>query len=121
MIRYLLDRDVMSQLDQPEPARHKNVNAWLRSIPDSALHVGAISVVEAWRGLEKARRAAAGQPESLTACDRFEDAFARLLRTFDGRIVVVDERIAKLWGRLRGRSDKNQWISDWPRARSFMT
>ena len=54
MTRYLLDRDVMSQLDQPEAKRHKNVRAWLKTIPDSALYVGAITVMEAWRGFGNA-------------------------------------------------------------------
>jgi predicted nucleic acid-binding protein len=107
--RYLLDRDVMSQLDQPEAKRHKNVRAWFRTVPDSDLFVSAITVMEAWRGFARARRMAGGSPKAVALCDGYEEAFERLMATFDGRVVPVDERVARIWGRLRGRSDRNQW------------
>lgn len=109
MTHYLLDRDVMSQLDQPEASRHQNVRAWLRSVPDNALHVSAITVMEAWRGFAKVRRAAARRPEALSDCDAYERAFENLMATFEDRVVAVDAQVAKLWGQLRGRLDKNHW------------
>jgi predicted nucleic acid-binding protein len=109
VIRYLLDRDVMSQLDQPDTRRHLNVRAWLRSVPDDALYVSAITVMEAWRGFALARKAAANRPARLSECDAYESAFTRLMEAFAARVVAVDEPVAKLWGALRGSLERNQW------------
>ena len=56
-----------------------------------------------------ARRRAEGHPARLSECDAFEAAFARLMQTFSGRVIAVDERVAKLWGELRRSSDKHHW------------
>ena len=109
MIRYLLDRDVMSQLDLPEARRPENVKSGFMAIPDDALHVSAITIMEAWRGFALVGRRAAGSPVKLAQCDAYENAFARLTETVAGRIVVVDEQGAKLWGELRGRLDRHHW------------
>ena len=107
MTRYLLDRDVMSQLDQPEAARHENVRAWFRSVPDDALHVSVLTINEAWRGFGNIRKRAVGRPAKLSQCDAFESAFTKLTNSFAGRIIAVDDQVAKLWEELRGALDKN--------------
>ena len=109
MTRYLLDRDVMSQLDQPEAKRHKNVRAWLKTIPDSAPYVSAITVMEAWRGFGNARRKSVRSPARMSQSDAFENAFEKLISAFEERVVPIDAQVAKLWGQLRGRFDKNHW------------
>ena len=109
MIRYLLDRDVMSQLDQPEMNRHANVRAWLATVPDSALHVSAITVVEAWKGLAAARKRASGDPDRLRDQERFELALDTLLASLADRIMPIDGPVAKQWGKLLGHQDKNRF------------
>lgn len=108
MTRYLLDRDVMSQLDQQERDRHENVRAWFTSVPDNSLYVSAITVMEAWKGLTLARRRASDNPARLRQCGLYENAFAELMKSLAGRIVPIDEPVAKLWGTLLGQQDKNR-------------
>lgn len=109
MTRYLLDRDVMSQLDQSEGDRHQNVSAWLATVPDDRLYVSAITVMEAWKGLAAARRRVADRPTLLRVHERYELAFDRLLGALADRIVPIDEDVAKLWGRMLGRKDANRF------------
>ena len=109
MTRYLLDRDVMSQLDQPDGARHENVRAWLETIPDDRLYVSAITVMEAWKGLAAVRRRAGERADRLRACLRYEAAFGRLVDALADRIVPIDEPVAKQWGMMLGARDAHRF------------
>lgn len=108
MTRYLLDRDVMSQLDQPDGERHVNVRAWLETIPDDRLHVSAITVMEAWKGLAAERRRAGNRSDRLSTCLRYETAFGRLVDALSDRIVAIDEPIARRWGTMLGWKDAHR-------------
>ncbi len=109
MTRFLLDRDVLSQLDQPEAKRHVNVREWFGTVPDNALFMSAVTVMEGWYGRAKARKNAAGSPEGLADCDRYDAEYEKLLAAFGERIVPVDEGVAKVWGQLRAVKDQHVW------------
>ena len=84
--------------------------AWHNTVPDNALYVSAITVMEAWRGFANARKKAeAKSPKDISECDAYENDFEKLISAFEGRIVPIDGQIAKRWGQLRGRQDKNHW------------
>lgn len=109
MTSFLLDRDVLSQLDQPENKRHVNVRKWFRTIPDNDLYMSAVTVMEGWRGKAKARKEAAGSLKKLAECDRYDADYELLLSAFEGRIIPVDEGVAKIWGQLRAEKDSHVW------------
>jgi toxin FitB len=50
---YLLDTNVISELRRPRP--HGAVVAWLRGIPDSDLHLSAVTIGELQAGVEITR------------------------------------------------------------------
>ena len=96
---YLLDANVLREAG----ARgHLNVRAWLRSVPERALFISAVTVLEARRGWEVRRRR---EPElaevRLAGLAALEEAYA-------GRIVPVDRDIAAEWARLLGEHDRNR-------------
>ena len=113
--RYLLDRDVLAQLDLPEAHRDANVRAWLRSVPDNALYLSAVTVTEAWRGLHMARIAASGDGRGTAQIRAAEAALTMLLDAFHGRIVGIDAEIARLWGISPAASDRSDG-PDWDAA-----
>lgn len=96
---YLLDANVLREAG----ARgHPNVRAWLRSVPESALYISALTVLEARRGWEMRKRR---EPELAEVCLA---AFATLEEAYAGRIVPVDRDIAAEWARLLGEHDRNR-------------
>ena len=50
---YLLDTNVVSELRRTRP--HGAVVAWLKGIPDSALHISAVTIGEIQAGIEMTR------------------------------------------------------------------
>jgi predicted nucleic acid-binding protein len=50
---YLLDTNVVSELRRSRP--HGSVLAWLRSVPDSELHLSAVTIGELQAGVELTR------------------------------------------------------------------
>ncbi len=50
---FLLDTNVVSELRRPRP--HGAVVAWLRDVPDSDLHVSAVTIGELQAGVEMTR------------------------------------------------------------------
>lgn len=97
--RYLLDANVLREVGA---GGHVNVRAWLRSVPDEALFVSAVTVLEMRKGWELRRRRDPVLAEMcLAGLTALEDAYA-------GRIVPVDRDIAAEWARLLGQHDRNR-------------
>ena len=98
-IGYLLDANVLREAG----ARgHLNVRAWLQSVPERALFISAVTVLEARRGWEVRRRREPDLAEArLAGLTALEEAYA-------GRIVPVDRDIATEWARLLGEHDRNR-------------
>jgi predicted nucleic acid-binding protein len=85
---YLLDTNVVSELRRPDRANPK-VLAWAASTDPNALYISAISVLEIEIGVLRATRRDAAQGALLR---RWMDQ--KVLPTFAGRILAVDESVA---------------------------
>lgn len=97
MSAFLLDTNLISELVRAKP-EHR-VTSWLESIDENRLYLSVLTLGEIRKEIsvlpESKRRA---QLESWLDLD--------LEARFSGRILVVDEAIAKLWGTLAGRAQK---------------
>ncbi|MDM0027195.1 type II toxin-antitoxin system VapC family toxin [Variovorax saccharolyticus] len=93
---YLLDTNVISELRRPRP--HGAVLAWLQSVPDSDLHVSAVSLGEIQAGIEITRE----QDEAKAAeIEQWADAVASSYNA-----LPMDAETFRLWARLmHQRSD----------------
>lgn len=93
---YLLDTNVVSETRRLRP--HGAVMAWLRSVPDEALHLSAMTIGELQAGVEITR----GQDAAKAAeIDAWVDAVAA---TYN--VIAMDAPIFRAWARLmHGRSD----------------
>lgn len=98
-MKYLLDTNVLKEVGKPVP--HRNVAAWLDTVDDVDLALSVISVRENAKGIEKKR---AKDPDLAT---RLQDAVDGIYSAFDGRILDVGFEVARRWGILLGRSEKN--------------
>ena len=97
--RYLLDADVLRGAGS---RGHANVRAWLRAVPDQALWISAVTVLEMRRGWEVRKRQDPARAQAgLASLAALEGAYA-------GRIVPVDRDIAAEWARLLGEHDRNR-------------
>lgn len=90
---YLLDANVLREAGV---RGHLNVRAWLRSVPERALFISAVTVLEARRGWEVRRRREPDLAEARLA------GLAALEEAYAGRIVPVDRDIAAEWARVCG-------------------
>ena len=90
---YLLDTNVISELRRPRP--HGAVLAWLQSVPDSDLHVSAVSLGEIQAGIEITRE----QDEAKAAeIEQWADAVASSYNA-----LPMDAETFRLWARLMHR------------------
>ena len=96
---YLLDTNVLRETGS---RGHLNVRAWLRSVPDTALFISALTVLEARRGWEVRRQRDPALAEAQLA------GLAALEEAYAGRIVPVDRGVAAEWARLLGEHDRNR-------------
>ncbi len=86
---YLLDTNVISELRRAKP--HGAVVAWLEAVPDSALHISALSLGEIQAGVEKLRQRDAQKAQEIEQwADRVEQTFAVL--PIDGRVFRLHAR-----------------------------
>lgn len=92
---FLLDTMVPSELSRPRP--DSNVDQWLTNNDDALMYLSVISLGELWKGFT-----AHADPNRRTALRRWFDETVR--PWFDGRIVPVNESIARRWGILEGES-----------------
>ena len=104
MTAFLLDRDVLGELEDPHG--NANVHAWSRTVPDNALYISVITVMEARKGFARSRTKAAGR-DDLTEIQAYESDFDRLLETFAERVLPIDRQIADCWGELLAQRDAN--------------
>ena len=104
MTRYLLDRDVLSALEDPQGNR--NVHAWSDTVPDDALYVSAVTVMEARKGFARVRAKARTDAERAEV-ENYEASFAELLDAFAGRVLPLDRAAAERWGEMLARREAN--------------
>ncbi len=98
-MKYLLDTNVLKEISRAEP--HKNVSAWLDTVDDTELAISVISVREISKGIEKKRKT------DETVAGAIAEAAEAIFSAYEGRILPVDEVVARLWGQMLGQSDKN--------------
>lgn len=97
MTRYLLDRDVLSALE--DPRGNRNVHAWGDAVPDDVLYVGAVTVMEARKGFAR-MRAKARTDAQRAEVEGYETSFAELLDAFAERVLPLDRAAAERWGEM---------------------
>ena len=94
---YLLDTNVISELRRPHP--HGGVVAWLRNVPDTDLHISAVTIGELQAGVEITR-----DRDSAKAA-KIEAWLEQVAETYN--ILPMDSRTFRCWARLmHKRSDK---------------
>ena len=92
---YLIDTDVLSLLRRPE--RVPALVAWVRSVPDDALHLSVVTLGEVVRGIERQRDR---DPTFAAALD----AWLGTVRTaYADRVLSFGAAEAVEWGRLSAR------------------
>ncbi len=96
---YVIDTNVLSALRRPE--RAPQVAAWLRTRPESALFLSAITVGEIARGIQQQRRR---DPVFARDLHHWLD---RTVRVFGDRILEFGAEDARLWGRLSAQIGHN--------------
>jgi predicted nucleic acid-binding protein len=96
-VSYLIDTNVVSEAVRPRPAAQ--VLRWLRSVPDSALHLSVLTVGELRSGIEKLGEGA--RKERLRVWLEQE-----LPGWFGDRLLPVSAVVADRWGRLVGEAGR---------------
>jgi predicted nucleic acid-binding protein len=92
---YLIDTVVLSELRTRE--RHAGIVQWLRGKAVDALFLSAITIGEIERGVLRQRVKNPVFAEALSAW------LDRTVETYGDRILAVDARVARRWGRLNAR------------------
>jgi predicted nucleic acid-binding protein len=90
-VSYLLDTNVVSEVVRSRP--NERVLEWLRSVPDSALHMSVLTLGELRSGIE--RLGATARRERLRVWMEQD-----LQAWFEHRLIPVDASIAERWGKL---------------------
>jgi predicted nucleic acid-binding protein len=99
MTKYLLDTNVVSQSSKRNGNKH--VLRWLDEVDDAHLAISAITVRELWYGVAQAR--ANNHPN----IDGITSGVSLILDAFVGRILHIDEAVAKLWAELLAAQNKH--------------
>ena len=90
---YLLDTNVISELRRVRP--HGAVVAWLRTIPDSDLHLSAVTIGELQAGVEITREQDADKALAIeTWIDQVADTY---------NVLPMDAQTFRCWARLLHR------------------
>jgi toxin FitB len=95
-VSFLLDTNAVSEWAKPQP--NLGVIRWMADQDEDRLFMSVVTLAELQHGVE---RLAAGVRR-----ERLEEWLDEELRQrFEGRIVPVNEDIAKSWGKLMARSE----------------
>lgn len=92
MVGYLLDTNVISELQKPRP--HPQVLAWYEGIAEDNLYLSAITLGEIRSGIEQAR------PTKPERAETLEHWLQGLERFYGSRILPFSAGIADVWGRM---------------------
>jgi predicted nucleic acid-binding protein len=92
---YLIDTIVLSELRKRQ--RHAGIVRWLRDKAVDALFLSAITIGEIERGVLRQ------QVKNLTFAEALRAWLERTVETYGDRILPVDRRVARRWGRLSAR------------------
>lgn len=90
---FLLDTNVVSELRKGTRA-NDGVRSWICDVADDDVFLSVLVAGELRQGIERVRLRDATQAEHL------ERWLLRLFDDYADRLLVVDARVAELWGRL---------------------
>lgn len=90
---FLIDTNVVSEIRKGSRA-DKAVMRWLREVGDEDLHLSVLVIGELRQGVERLRT------RDVSSAGRLDRWLRRLAEGYAGRILIVDEEVAELWGRL---------------------
>jgi predicted nucleic acid-binding protein len=90
---FLLDTNVISELRRARP--HGAVLAWLRAIPDTDIHLSAVTIGELQAGVEITREQDAAKAGEIEAW------VERVAETYN--VLPMDARAFRRWARLMHR------------------
>src|SRR6202162_4723208 len=93
MIGWLLDTNVISSLVNPNGA--PSVKSWVETQPEDALFISIITLGEYDKGIHNLPNDHPDRSRYIASRDALE---AR----FQGRILSVDDRIVRQWGKISG-------------------
>jgi len=92
-VSYLLDSNIVSELRKGERV-DAGVRQWFAGVDDEDLFLSVLTVGEIRRGIESIQRRDRAKALAL-------NRWVRLLVTqFEGRILLVDLKVAEEWGRM---------------------
>jgi predicted nucleic acid-binding protein len=92
-VSYLLDTNIVSEIRKGARA-DRAVMKWISDVKDEDLHLSVLVVGELRQGVERLRARDAASAQRL---DRW---LRRLAEAYEGRILLVDEPVAQVWGGL---------------------
>lgn len=91
---FLLDTVVLSELRKPPRQRNRHLVHWIEGVSSQDLFVSVVTIGEIERGIERQRQLDPPFAESIAGW------LDTVLRTYEGRILLVDIAVARRWGRL---------------------
>lgn len=91
---YLLDTNVVSELRKPKP--HGAVTQWIQAVPDTDLHLSAVTIGEIQAGIELTREQDGQKAAEL------EQWLERVSTTFN--VIPMDAAVFRAWARLMHRT-----------------
>lgn len=94
-MKYVLDSNVFKKISSQK--RNKNIDKWLASIDDADLFITALTVQETQEGIERLRKNK--DPAKVAAANEIERRFEEYLSEYEDRILPVDAKAAREWGR----------------------
>ena len=95
-MNFLLDTNVVSEWVKPRP--NSGVIEWLASADEDRLFLSVATLAELRYGIERL-------PAGRKSVQLQEWLETELRSRFEGRVVVIDEAVAALWGKLLAKSD----------------
>lgn len=96
-MNYLLNTCMISEL--VKPAADDKVTDWISSLPEETIHLNVIPVAEIQKGIAKLPASAKkDQLQSWLDND--------LILRFENRIVPIDQKVARMWGKILARAEK---------------
>ena len=91
---YLLDTNVVSELRKPKP--HGAVTQWIQEVPDTELHISAVTIGEIQAGIELTR-----EQDELKAAE-LEQWLELVSVTFN--VIPMDAVVFRAWARFMHRT-----------------
>jgi toxin FitB len=95
-VNFLLDTNVVSEWVKPRP--NFGVMEWLATTDEDRLFLSVVTLAELRYGVERL-------PNGRKRAQLQEWLETELIERFEGRMVVIDESIATMWGELLARAD----------------